>query len=263
MTGQLDTLMDSTVYDSHDDKIGKVKNIYVNNETGSPTWVAVSTGLFRHDSLVPLVGAQHNPQADALRVSVDKEMVKSAPAVEQDGHISSQGEAELFRHYHVDPNHAGWDAYGRAVRGTGDGTGRQAQPGTNAPVDDRGMVRSEERLNVDTQREAVGTARLRKYVVTEDQTVTVPTSHEEVRVEREPVTSADARPDLGEQEQEVTLHRDRVTVDKETVPVERVRLAVDDVEEQQTVADTVRKERIETEGTDPQRRDDRRYPGER
>ncbi|WP_030515834.1 DUF2382 domain-containing protein [Nocardia sp. NRRL WC-3656] len=270
MTGQLDTLMDSTVYDSHDDKIGKVKNIYVNNETGSPTWASVSTGLFRHDSLVPLVGAQHNPQSDALRVNVDKEMVKSAPAVEQDGHISREGEEQLFRHYHVDPNHSGWDAYGRAVRDDGQGmarpdagpTGRHA---ATDPTGDQGLVRSEERLNVDTQREAVGTARLRKYVVTEDQSVTVPTSHEEVRVEREPVTDAGAygQTSLGDEEQEVTLHRDRVTVDKETVPVERVRLAVDDVEEQETVGDTVRKERIDTEGTDPGRYEDRRYPDER
>lgn len=47
------------------------------------------------------------------------------------------------------------------------------------------------------------------------------------------------------------------------MPVERVRLAVDDVEEQETVGDTVRKERIDTEGTDPGRYEDRRFPDER
>ncbi|MEU6564856.1 PRC and DUF2382 domain-containing protein [Nocardia nova] len=262
MTGQLDTLMDSTVYDSHDNKIGKIKNVYVNNETGSPTWASVSTGLFHHDSLVPLAGARHNPQSDALQVSVDKETVKSAPAVEQDGRISSEGEQQLFRHYHVDPDHAGWDTYGRAVRND---RPADTSPTGRPDTSDQGLIRSEERLNVDTQREATGTARLRKYVVTEDQTVTVPVSHEEVRLEREPVTDPDAvaPADLGDEEQEVTLHRDRVTVDKEAVPVERVRLAVDDVQEQQTVADTVRKERIETEGTDPARTDDHRYPDER
>ncbi|MEU2350820.1 DUF2382 domain-containing protein, partial [Modestobacter sp. NPDC013298] len=36
--------------------------------------------------------------------------------------------------------------------------------------------------------EAVVDARLRKYVVTEDVTTTVPVSHEEVRIEREPIT---------------------------------------------------------------------------
>lgn len=269
MTGRLDTLMDSTVYDSHDDKIGKVKNIYVNNDTGSPTWASVSTGLLRHDSLVPLAGAQQNRNGDAIRVSVDKEMVKSAPAVEQDGRISQEGEQQLLSYYHIDPRNAGWDAYGRAMRNPE--PGRHARPESDldarseamaAPTaGDEGLIRSEERLNVDTERETVGTARLRKYVVTEDQTVTVPTTHEEVHVEREPITDANAAPSsMGDEEQEVTLHRDRVTVDKETVPVERVRLAVDDVEEQETVGDTVRKERIDTEGADTMNRADRRYP---
>lgn len=263
MTGRLDTLMDSTVYDSHDDKIGKVKNIYVNNDTGSPTWASVSTAMFHHDSLVPLAGAQQSANADSIRVSVDKEMVKSAPEVEKDGRITQDGEQQLLSYYHIDPNHSGWDAYGRAVRNPD--TEDLARSGTPATAGDEGMVRSEERLNVDTQREATGTARLRKYVVTEDQTVTVPTSHEEVRVEREPITgTAGAAPSqMGEQEQEVTLHSDRVTVDKETVPVERVRLAVDDVEEQETVADTVRKERIDTEGADTPSGDDRRYRDDR
>lgn len=260
MTGRLDTLMDSTVYDSHDDKIGKVKNIYVNNDTGSPTWASVSTGMLRHDSLVPLAGAQQNRNGDAIRVSVDKEMVKSAPAVEQDGRISQEGEQQLLSYYHIDPNHAGWDAYGRAERNPEAGRHARAE-GTAAPMaGDEGLIRSEERLNVGTERETVGTARLRKYVVTEDQTVTVPTTHEGVHVEREPITDPNAaRANLGEEEQEVTLHRDRVTVDKEEVPVERVRLAVDDVEEQETVGDTVRKERIDTEGADTTNRADRRY----
>jgi uncharacterized protein (TIGR02271 family) len=50
------------------------------------------------------------------------------------------------------------------------------------------MARSEERLHVGTERTEAGRARLRKYVVTENVTQTVPVSHEEVRLEREPIT---------------------------------------------------------------------------
>ncbi|WP_378732165.1 PRC and DUF2382 domain-containing protein [Nocardia brasiliensis] len=240
MTGMLEELIGSAVYDPEGDKIGKVKRIYVDNTSGAPTWVAVSTGLFSGDSLVPLAGAELRHDPEALQVRVEKEEVKTAPHLEHDGLISPESERELFDHYHIDPNRAGMEL-----------GGRQQMRGGRRP-DDAGMVRSEERLAVGKQNEEVGTARLHKYVVTEEQSVNVPTTHEEVRIEREPITdpSQVGRADIGEQEREVTLHEERVTVNKEAVPVERVRLAVDEVEDTETVSGTVRKERIETEGVE-------------
>ena len=56
--------------------------------------------------------------------------------------------------------------------------------------------------------------RLRKYVVTEKQQMTVPVQREEVRVEREPITDANldeatSGPAISEEEHEVTLHEER------------------------------------------------------
>ena len=104
---------------------------------------------------------------------------------------------------------------------------------TSGPTTDDAMTRSEERLNVGTRSEEVGRARLRKYVVTENVTETVPVSREEVRVEREPITDANlgnamSGPAISEEEHEVTLHAERAVVEKEAVPVERVRLDKDD-----------------------------------
>ncbi|MFC4376695.1 DUF2382 domain-containing protein [Nocardia halotolerans] len=252
----LDSLIGATAYDERGEKIGKVKQIYIDNNTGSPTWAAVSTGLFSQDSLVPLAGAEHQADEDTLRLHVDKEQVKSAPHLDDGGRISSQSEQELFHHYHVDPRAAGWNTYGR----------QQIRPGGDEPMthghrdtgSDPSMVRSEEQLRVDTESEEVGRARLRKYVVNEEQTITVPTTHEEVHVEREPITDrTGTRPDMGDEEREVTLHADQVHVQKEAVPVERVRLEVDEVPEEQTVSDTVRKERVDTEGIDDDRRRNR------
>ncbi|HEX4019133.1 MAG TPA: YsnF/AvaK domain-containing protein [Frankiaceae bacterium] len=112
------------------------------------------------------------------------------------------------------------------------------------------MTRSEGRLRVGTERVETGRARLRKYVVTENVTQTVPVSHEEVRVEREPITDANATaamdgPAISEEEHEVVLHEERPVVAKETVPVERVRLDTDTVTDQETVSDEVRKEQID------------------
>lgn len=123
--------------------------------------------------------------------------------------------------------------------------------------DDPGsLTRSEEQVNVGTERQATGKVRLRKYVVTENVTKTVPVSREEVRVEREPITEADraaggTTPQLGDDEQEVTLHEETPVVEKRTVPVEKVRLEKDQITDEETVNTEVRKEQIDTETDDP------------
>ncbi|WP_327151637.1 PRC and DUF2382 domain-containing protein [Nocardia sp. NBC_01329] len=269
MAQHVEDLIGDAVYDLGGAKIGKVKRVYVDNASGAPTWASVSTGLFSEDSLVPLAGAQLRQDPAELQVRVHKEAVKTAPHLAHDGLITQDSENDLFIHYGVDPNRAGWEDYGRHA---GTATGEEARAagtagvtGTAAPKPTTPdmpasrrpdfLVRSEERLNIGTRQEVSGRARLHKYVVSEEQTVTVPTSHEEVHIEREPITDISALPaDFGEQEQEVTLHQDRVIVDKEMVPVERVRLVIDQVEEEQSITETVRKERIEIEGMD---RDDK------
>ncbi|MFD4029721.1 PRC and DUF2382 domain-containing protein [Streptomyces sp. NPDC058637] len=110
------------------------------------------------------------------------------------------------------------------------------------------MVRSEEQLLVGTEEYESGKAHLHKYVVTEHVTRTVPVSHEEVRVVREPLRPGEkstGTTNIGEQDVEVTLHAERATVRKEAVPVERVRLETNKVTEQKEVSAEIRKEKID------------------
>jgi uncharacterized protein (TIGR02271 family) len=147
---------------------------------------------------------------------------------------------------------------GMATNGRVDDTGDAA--GTvghdvSGPTTDDAMTRSEERLNVGTRTEEVGRARLRKYVVTENRTETVPVTREQVRVEREPITDANVGaamdgPAITEEEHEVTLRAERAVAEKEAVPVERVRLDKETVTDQEQVSAELRKEQIETEGVD-------------
>ena len=114
------------------------------------------------------------------------------------------------------------------------------------------MTRSEEELRVGTTEREAGRARLKKYVVEEEVTETVPVRREEVRIEREPITDAnrDAALDgaeISEEEHEVVLHEEEVVAEKRAVPKERVRLETDVVTDEETVSDTVRKERIDTD----------------
>ncbi|MEU9352054.1 PRC and DUF2382 domain-containing protein [Streptomyces griseoloalbus] len=135
--------------------------------------------------------------------------------------------------------------------GTAGTTGRRGEARTGARGDDA-MTRSEEQMHVGVERHESGRARLRKYVVTEEVQQTVPLRHEEVRVEREPITDANrgdamSGPDISEDEYEVTLHEERPVVQTEAVPVERVRLTTEEKTTDETVRGRVRKERIEAE----------------
>ena len=245
-----DSLQDLQVIDSDGSKVGKVETIFLDVETNKPEWAAVKTGMFGgKTTLVPLVNA--STIEDELRVPYTKDAIKSAPHHDPDVELSNSDEAELFTHYGIPfigetvTADTGQLAEGPADRGAG-AVGHD----TSGPNTDDAMTRSEERLHVGTRQVETGKARLRKYIVSETVTQTVPVSHEEVVIEREPITDANrdaamSGGELTEEEHEVTLHAERPVVSKETVPVERVRLSTETVTGSEQLSEEVRKEQIE------------------
>lgn len=248
-------LQGAAVTGSGGDKLGKVDAIYYDNETDQPEWVAVKSGLFgTHVSLVPLAKAEFD--GEELHVPYDKQQIKDAPHHDAGRDLSPRDEEELFRHYGLSYS-GGSVAAQDGDRASAPGQATEASQWGNAPdmssrAADEAMTRSEERMRVATESTEVGRARLRKYVVTEHQQVTVPVSHEEVRIDREPITEDNRRQamagsPISEGEHEVTLHAERPVVDKEAVPVERVRIGTQTVTEQQEIGEDVRKEHIEVD----------------
>ena len=137
----------------------------------------------------------------------------------------------------------------RLAEGAGAGAGHDV----SGPDTDDAMTRSEEELRVGTRSRDAGRVRLRKYVETEPVSETVITRRETAHVEREPITDANVGramegPDISEEEHEMQLTAEEAVVEKQAVPKERVRLEKDVVEEEETVTDELRKERIEAEG---------------
>ncbi|GAA2300049.1 PRC and DUF2382 domain-containing protein [Streptomyces kunmingensis] len=266
-----DALVGLTAYDRTGEKIGSIERVYLDDATGRADWVTVKTGLFgMKESFVPLAGASRGGD-DSLKVAYTKEAVKDAPRVDADQHLDQAEKQELYAHYGLqgpaatptgDTGRMG--TRGAAGAGTAAGMGmgmsgetqhgRHAGAGAREPAMRSGagtdgkdeMIRSEERLRVGTEEQEVGQAHLRKVVETENVTTSVPISHEEVRVVREPIREGDAKgANIGEAETEVTLHAERAVVSKETIPVERVRLETEKVTETDEVSGTVRKEKIE------------------
>ena len=161
-------------------------------------------------------------------------------------------EAELYRHYGMQYSEARSETGLPEGGGPASAGGEPAGRDVSGPTTDDAMTRSEEELQVGTASRERGRARLKKYVVTEHETRTVPVRREEVRVEREPITDANRGdaldgPDISEEEHEVTLHSEEPVVEKRTVPKERVRLEKDVETEQREVSDTVRSERIDVD----------------
>ena len=246
-TEEITRLRGATLIGADGGKIGSIQDIYADRETGRPEWMAVSTGMFGSRlSFVPLAEAQIT--GDDVRVPYDKAQVKDAPNVEPDGELSQQEETELYRYYGIEYATSSVDDSGTGESRTGGTVGRDV----SGPTTDDAMTRSEEELRVGKTERETGRARLRKYVVTDQVTETVPVKREEIRVEREPITDANVDrategPELSEEEHEVVLHEEEVVADKRVVPKERVRLDKDVEVDERTVSEDVRREEIDVD----------------
>ena len=268
---RIEDLANATAYDVDGDKVGGVKDVYVNDTTGQPDFVSVNHGLFGGgDSIVPLRG--HTLRDGELHLAFQKDRIEDAPDLDENGHLTTEDQDAFYRHYGLENTQdvttyetgnrfAQAGAAGAAGAGAGYAAGERTDVDTERrdvvdadrrDVADNGeIVRSEEQLNVSKDRVETGEVRLRKYVVNETENVEVPVEREEVRVVREPITDADRANydgNIGEQEASVTLSEDRVNVSKESVPVEKVSLEKDTVRDTETVSEEVRKERFETDG---------------
>ena len=296
-------LFNATAYDKNGEKLGDVNEVFVDDQSGQPTFVEVNHGLFgMNSSLVPLRG--HDFSGDDLKLGFSKDRIKDAPDFDSDKPLTPEAQSDIFKHYGLESAHdvtdykdsnldskrdvqagadkehnltAGAGAAGAGVAGAGvagahadekkaathttdaAATERKAGAADTAAAartnNDGELIRSEEQLNVNKERVATGEARLRKYVVTDTETVEVPVEREEVSVERTPISAEDAKNYNGtisgdSEEASVTLHEERVNVNKETVPVEKINLKKDTVRDTETHTEELRKEQIDTDGVD-------------
>ncbi|MEV7232130.1 PRC and DUF2382 domain-containing protein [Polymorphospora sp. NPDC051019] len=233
---QLSMLQGQPVQDRSGKKLGRVGQIWM-DRAGEPNWVSVKTGFFgNRESMVPLEPARM--EQDHLVVPYEKDMIKKAPHVEAAANepLSDPEVDDLYAYYNLQQAPPA-----KGASAAGPERGRQEQ-----------LTRSEERLRVGKSREPAGAARLRKYVVTENVHTTVPVSHDEVRLAHEPFAdnSGGERPDIGDATREIDLYAEKPVIGKETVPVERVRMTEEDVTEDRSIDEPVRREKIEADFPD-------------
>ena len=237
---RLNEMRGMPVYDNAGDKVGTVEEIFWDEETRQPEWIGLGTGFFGTKRvLVPVPGA--NATGDGLTVPYSKDQVKNSPDIDSD-EIPQETEYELARYYGLDYSEDRSDT--GLPEGTATGTTRET-------TRDRDVVRSEEELRVGKQQVSAGRVRLRKWVETEPVQMDVDLQRETARVEREPIDQPVSGAQIGQDEVvDVELTEERPVVQKEAVARERVSIDKDVETERQTVADEVRKERVELEGDD-------------
>lgn len=93
-------LFNSDVVDVDGKKIGSIGQVYLDDQTGQPSWVTVKTGWFGlKETFVPLEQAV---VADGtITVPYSEEKVKDAPRVDPDKHLDADEEAQLYAYYGI------------------------------------------------------------------------------------------------------------------------------------------------------------------
>jgi len=100
------------------DKVGKIGQVYFDDDSGRPSWVTVKTGLFgTQESFVPLSAAD----LDGVDVVVpyDKDTIKGAPRVDSDGSVTPQEENRLYSYYFSAPTLSGVGEHTEVSKNTG------------------------------------------------------------------------------------------------------------------------------------------------
>ena len=272
-----------TVYDNAGSKVGKVDDLFL-DENVNPEYIGVKMGfLGTRSTLIPMEVATVDESSGAINLSTDKETAKNGPSFDDDREITPEYENEVRSYYGLgaatgggergsygdyEGGHSGAGTTGSTDAGTvgagmsmGDtesgsfeehGPGQEGVGGDDdksdlADEDELRVQRSEEELRAGTREREAGSMRIRKRVRTDRERIEVPVRHEEVSVERVPVSGEATEAQIGEDEVEVPVTEEEVVVDKRAVAKEEVRVRKDVVEGTEVVEEDVRREEVDVE----------------
>src|SRR5919112_4853950 len=118
-----------------------------------------------------------------------------------------------------------------------------ASRGSHSDQDSQGIELREEELRAQKERVKAGEVRVRKEVVSEERTIEVPVTREEVVIERRPAAEGrTASGDIDDDEEiRIPLMEEEVRVEKTPVVREEVTLKKRQVQDTEAVSDTVRR----------------------
>jgi uncharacterized protein (TIGR02271 family) len=228
------------VFDQVGEKIGKVDDLFV-DESEQPEYIGVKMGfLGTRSTLIPWEAVSStDDEGRAITVATDKATAKDGPVFDDDKEITPEFENEVYSYYGLQRSET-TDEPGAYE------TYQDAAPSTT-DEDELRVQRSEEELAAGTREREAGQLKVRKRVRTDREQIEVPTRHEEVSVERVPVSGEATEAEIGEDEVVVPVTEEEVVVGKRAVAKEEVRIRKDVVEDTEVVEEDVRREEIDVE----------------
>jgi uncharacterized protein (TIGR02271 family) len=256
------------------EKIGKVNDLLIDTSIDKVRYleVKVDRGLFGKDRnvLIPIGTARLADDEDVVLVDAGKDALREYPdytgqQITSDYETSLQSRlSNAFRGTSgtatsgatvgssgvMDDNDRFYDERG-LFRGRESARmdDREVDRGVDRETDREARVtRSEEELAIGKRSVQAGEAYLRKTVETEHVRQEVPVTHEEVTVERRPL-SADAATDvtITEDEIRVPLMEEEVVAQKRVVPKEEVVIRKRAVSDTEVVEEDLRRERVDVD----------------
>jgi uncharacterized protein (TIGR02271 family) len=224
-----DRLSGYEVYDQAGEKIGKVDDLFV-DENDQPEYIGVKMGfLGTHSTLMPMEIATVDEATSRIEVATDKDTAKNGPAFDDDREITPDFENEVHSYYGLQST--------ESTQTTGETTDE----------DELRVQRSEEELRAGTREREAGEVGVRKTVRTERERLEVPTRREEVTVDRVPVEGEASETEIGDDEVSIPVTEEEVVVEKRPVAKEEIRIRKDVVEDTQVVEEDVRKEEVDVD----------------
>ena len=256
-----------TVYDQSGSKIGKVDDLFV-DENDQPEYIGVKMGFLGTSStLIPMQAVTVDEASQSITVSSDKDTVKNGPTFDDDREITPEYENQVYSYYGLQAAQGSEErgAYGEyygeehpgvAMGDTESGEFREHDPaeeGVSEPggdlddEDELRVQRTEEELRAGTREREAGAMNVRKRVRTDRERIEVPTRREEVTVDRVPINSETTGAEIGDDEVSVPVTEEEVVVEKRPVAKEEVRIRKDVVEDTEVVEEDVRKEEVDVD----------------
>jgi uncharacterized protein (TIGR02271 family) len=237
-------------------KIGEVDNLLVDTAAMKVRYLEVDLndevvrdGAERH-ILVPIGYARLHEEDDQVLVdSLNSTDVMALPEYRQEP-LTREYEASVRERFDT-----GYTA--DATRGSsedadfyaGAGYDQGRFYGSRRESDEARIPVSEEQLAVGRRQREAGEVDVEKKVETRHVEQRVPTSHEEVTVERQPATGGmNAKARIEEEEIRVPVTEEELVVEKRAVPKEEVVVRKRDVVEDETVEADLRREQVDVHG---------------
>lgn len=213
--------------------LASLKNLFTGEETGSVYNDLASMGASQDDA--SYFQQEYEAGRSIVTVLAGKRMQEATALLERyGGYAANRRSAQTT-------NSTQTTDYGTTAGSRVQETGTEGE---------QNLRLREEQLRVQKEPVETGEARLRKDVVTEQKSIDVPVTREEVYIERRPGSGQPADQPIGEGETyRVPVREEQVTVEKQPYVREEVAMGKRPVQETKQVSDTVRREEAHVERT--------------